>query len=42
MCWNSGCMKPDDEGNPDNITAEKILKAARAGGNKNIKDVVEI
>jgi hypothetical protein len=35
-------MKPDDDmGNPDNITTEKIRKAARAGGNKNIKDVVE-
>jgi len=33
MCWNCGCMQPDeDHGNPDNITTETLRKAARAGG----------
>ena len=42
MCWNCGCMMPDnDMGNPDNITTGKIIKAAKAGGNKNVKQVME-
>ena len=42
MCWNCGCMMPDnDMGNSDNITTEKIVKAGKAGGNKNINDVME-
>lgn len=42
MCWNCGCMMPDnDMGNSDNITTQKIVKAGKAGVNKNIKDVME-
>ncbi len=42
MCWNCGCMKPDDDmGNPDNITTDRIRKAARAGGTKTVKDTFE-
>jgi hypothetical protein len=42
MCLNCGCMMPDnDMGNSDNITTQKIVKAGKAGGNKNIKDVME-
>ena len=42
MCWNCGCMMPDnDMGNPDNITTEKLRKAARAGGNKNLHQLIE-
>jgi hypothetical protein len=37
MCWNCGCMMPDnDMGNPDNITTETLRKAARAGGPETI------
>ena len=33
MCWNCGCMRPDDDhGNSDNITSETLRKAAKAGG----------
>lgn len=33
MCWNCGCMRPDDaHGSLDNITTETLRKAARAGG----------
>jgi hypothetical protein len=33
MCWNCGCMRPDeDHGNPDNITTETLRKAGIAGG----------
>ncbi|MEE9583361.1 MAG: hypothetical protein V3W01_01700 [Dehalococcoidales bacterium] len=33
MCWNCGCMMPDnDMGSPDNITTETLRRAARAGG----------
>ena len=40
MCWNCGCMMPDnDMGNPDNITTAKLLKAAKAGGNRNLKEL---
>ena len=42
MCWNCGCMMPDsDLGNPDNITTEKLRKAARAGGNKDLHQLME-
>ncbi len=42
MCWNCGCMMPDDPmGSPDNITTEKLRKAVKAGGNKNLKELVE-
>ena len=34
-------MPDNDMGNSDNITTEKIVKAGKAGGNKNIKDVME-
>jgi hypothetical protein len=41
MCWNCGCMMPDNSmGSPDNITTEKIKKAAKAGGNKDIKTLM--
>jgi hypothetical protein len=34
-------MMPDNPmGSPDNITTEKVRKAAKAGGNKNIKDAM--
>ncbi len=42
MCWNCGCMMPDDEmGNADNITTQKIIKAGKAGGSQNIKEVMQ-
>ncbi len=42
MCWNCGCMMPDDPmGSPDNLTTEKLRKAVKAGGNKNLKELVE-
>lgn len=42
MCLNCGCMMPDDDmGSPDVITTQKIMKAAKAGGNKNIKEAME-
>ncbi len=42
MCWNCGCMMPDDQmGNPDNITTAKLRRAAKAGGNKNLKELME-
>ncbi len=42
MCWNCGCMEPDNAmGNPDNITTAKLLKAAKAGGNRDLKSVME-
>ncbi len=35
-------MMPDNDlGNPDNITTEKLRKAARAGGNKNLHQLME-
>ncbi len=41
MCWNCGCMMPDsDMGNKDNITTETLRKAAKAGGNKNLQQVM--
>ncbi len=42
MCWNCGCMMPDNDlGNPDNITTEKLRKAAKAGGNKDLHQLME-
>jgi len=42
MCWTCGCMMPDnDMGNPDNITTAKMVKAAKASGQKNIKETME-
>lgn len=42
MCWNCGCMMPDnDMGNPDNITTETIRAAARAGGNRSVHDTMQ-
>ena len=42
MCWNCGCMIPDDDmGNPDNITTETIRAAARAAGNQSVRAVME-
>lgn len=33
MCYNCGCGMPEDDmGNPDNITEDKIKKAAEASG----------
>lgn len=41
MCWNCGCMKPDDDhGKKDNITTEGLRKAAKAGGNKTLQQLV--
>jgi hypothetical protein len=41
MCWNCGCMKPDDDhGNPDNITTETLRKAGRASGPDTIKKMM--
>jgi hypothetical protein len=35
-------MMPDDEmGSPDNITTEKVRRAAKAGGNKNVREAME-
>ncbi|MBI2329324.1 MAG: hypothetical protein HYU85_06795 [Chloroflexi bacterium] len=42
MCWNCGCMMPeDDHGNPDNITTESLRKAARAGGPETIHKLMD-
>ena len=42
MCWNCGCMIPDDDhGNPDNLTTEKIRKAAKAGGSETIQKMMD-
>ncbi len=42
MCWNCGCMIPDDDmGNPDNITTETIRAAAKAAGNQSVRAVME-
>ncbi len=42
MCWNCGCMQPDDDhGNPDNITTETLQKAARAGGPDSIHHLMD-
>ncbi|MDP3879243.1 MAG: hypothetical protein Q8Q07_02915 [Dehalococcoidales bacterium] len=42
MCWNCGCMMPDDEhGSPDNITTETLRKAAKAGGPETIHKLMD-
>ena len=42
MCWNCGCMMPDnDMGMPDAITTQKLLKAGKAAGTKDLKEVFE-
>ena len=42
MCWNCGCMRPDDDhGNPDNITTETLRKAERAGGPDTIHKLMD-
>ncbi len=41
MCWNCGCGMPEnDMGSKDVITTEKLRKAAKAGGNKSIKELM--
>ncbi|MBI4296698.1 MAG: hypothetical protein HY667_06245 [Chloroflexi bacterium] len=41
MCWNCGCMMPDDDhGKPDNITTEKLRKAAKASGPDSIHKLI--
>ena len=41
MCWNCGCMMPEsDMGNKENITTESLRRAAKAGGNKSLKDLM--
>jgi DNA-binding phage protein len=35
-------MMPDNEmGSPDNLTTEKLVKAAKAGGNPDLRSVME-
>lgn len=42
MCWNCGCMLPDDDhGNPDNLTTERMRKAAKAGGSETIHKMMD-
>ncbi|MBI4188725.1 MAG: hypothetical protein HY529_05930 [Chloroflexi bacterium] len=42
MCWNCGCMMPDNNmGNSDNITTATIINAGKAVGKKNVKEVME-
>lgn len=42
MCWNCGCMMPDDDhGNPDNITTETLRKAAKASGPDTIHKLMD-
>ena len=42
MCWNCGCMLPDeDHGNTDNLTTEKMRKAAKAGGSETIHQMMD-
>ena len=42
MCWNCGCMLPDDDhGNHDNITTERLKKAAKAGGTETLRQLME-
>lgn len=42
MCWNCGCMNPDDDhGNPNNITTETLRRAAQAGGQKSVHEVIQ-
>lgn len=42
MCYNCGCGNPnDDMGNPDNITTETFVKAAKAEGDDVMKAKME-
>ena len=42
MCWNCGCMMPDDDhGNPDNITTKTLRQAARAAGPDTIHKLMD-
>ena len=42
MCMTCGCMMPEDSmGSPENITLGMLRKAAKSGGKKNIKEVVD-
>lgn len=42
MCWNCGCMRPDDDhGNPDNITTATLRRAAKASGPRTIHQLVK-
>lgn len=42
MCWNCGCLMPDDSmGSRYNITTEMLRRAAKAGGNRTIKELME-
>ena len=42
MCWNCGCMMPDhDMGDPANITTAMLKKAAKAGGSRNLKELMD-
>ncbi len=41
MCLNCGCGIPNgDMGSKDVITLDKLRKAAKAGGNNNIQDLM--
>ena len=41
MCWNCGCMMPDNAmGSSDSITTEKLRKAGRAVGNKDLHQIM--
>ena len=42
MCWNCGCLRPDDDhGDSNNITTETLRRAGKAGGQKNVHQVIE-
>jgi hypothetical protein len=34
-------MPDNDMGNPNNITTETLIKAAKAGGNRSLKELVQ-
>lgn len=41
MCWNCGCLLPDDSmGSRNNITTAMLRRAAKAGGNRNLKELM--
>lgn len=41
MCWNCGCMMPDDDhGSPDNITTETLRRAGRAAGPDTVQKIM--
>ena len=42
MCWNCGCMLPDnDHDNQFNLTTEKMRQAAKAGGSETIHKMMD-